>query len=113
MVVSVYVALSADALSSRKPAIDAPRDNRRSHFNNSHVRKTRKTRWGKAALSDAPRKRSKKMKVDIDRALAVPATLDGLILAAGFARSKCEMMYPLLVVEGLVDTSACVNRRDN
>jgi hypothetical protein len=43
MAASVYVALSADASSSHKPAIDAPRDNRRSHFNNLPVRKTRKT----------------------------------------------------------------------
>jgi hypothetical protein len=53
MAASVYVALSVDASSFRKPTIDAPCDNRRSRFNNSPVQKTRKTQRGKAASSDA------------------------------------------------------------
>jgi hypothetical protein len=108
----VYAALSADASSSCKHAIDAPCVNRRSHFNNSPVQKTRKTQWHKTAPSDAPRKRSKKVKVDIDRALVAPAARDGSLSAADFARSKWEIMYPLFVAEGLVDTSTHVNRKD-
>jgi hypothetical protein len=96
MASSVCVALSADASSSHKPVIDTPRDNWRSCFNNLPVRKMRKTQRGKVASSDAPRKRSKKMKVDIDRALAAPTTLEGPISAAGFARSEWEIMYALL-----------------
>jgi hypothetical protein len=97
MAASVYVALSADASSSRKPAIDAPHDNRRSRFNNLPVRKMRKTRRCKASPFDALRKRSKKMKVDIDCALAAPAARDGPLLAAGFATSEWEIIYPLFV----------------
>jgi hypothetical protein len=37
MAVSVYVVLSADASSSRKPAIDASRDDRKSHFDDSSI----------------------------------------------------------------------------
>jgi hypothetical protein len=112
MAASAYAMLSADALSSRKPTIDAPRDNWRSCFNNSPVRKTKKTRRHKAALSDTPRKRSKKTKVDIDRALAMPATHDGSVSAAGFSMSEWEIMYPLFVVEGLVVTSTLAKRKD-
>jgi hypothetical protein len=112
MAVSVYVELSVDALSSRKHAIDAPRDNRRSRFNNLLVQKMKKTQRCKVVPSDAPRKRSKKMKVDINRTLAAPTPRDGPLSAAGFARSKWEIMYPLFVAEGLIDTSTHVNRKD-
>jgi hypothetical protein len=44
MAVTVYVALSADASSSRTPMINAPRGGRKSYFSNSSVRKTKKTR---------------------------------------------------------------------
>jgi hypothetical protein len=109
---SVYVALSADASSSHKPMIDAPHDNQRSHFNNLTVQKMRKTRRGKAEPSDILRERSKKANVDIDCALATPAARDDPLSAASFARSECEIMYLLFVVEGLIDTSARVNRKD-
>jgi hypothetical protein len=92
--------------------IDAPCDNRRSHFNNSSFQKMRKTRWDKVAPSDTPRKKSKKTKVDIDRALATTTVLKGQMSAADFARSEWEIMYPLFVAEGLIDTSARVNRKD-
>jgi hypothetical protein len=52
------------------------------------------------------------MKVDIDCALAATAAHDGPLLAVGFARSEWEIVYPLFVAEGLVDTSARVNRKD-
>jgi hypothetical protein len=94
MAESVFFALSVDASSSHKPVIDDPRDNRRSRFNNSPVRKTRKTQRHKAVPSDAPQKRSKKMKVDIDHALAAPAARNGSLSAAGFARYEWKIMYP-------------------
>jgi hypothetical protein len=72
MVVSVYVTLSVDASSSHTPAIDAPHGGRKSCFGNSSFRKMKKTRWRKAALTDAPRKISKKVKVDVNRALGAP-----------------------------------------
>jgi hypothetical protein len=37
MAMSVYVVLSADASGSRTPAIDAPRDGQKSHFNDPSV----------------------------------------------------------------------------
>jgi hypothetical protein len=51
------------------------------------------------------------MKIDIDRALAAPAARDGSLSAAGFDRSKWEIMYPLFVAEGLIDTYARVNQK--
>jgi hypothetical protein len=52
------------------------------------------------------------MKIDIDRALAVPAAQDGTLSTAGFDRSKWEIMYPLFIAKGLIDTYARVNRKD-
>jgi hypothetical protein len=102
MAASVYVALSTDALSSCKPTTDASHD--------LLLREPRKTRWSKPAPPKPLRKKCKKMKVDINRALAAPTSQDNSLLAAGFERSEWEIMYPLFVAKGIVDTSACVNR---
>jgi hypothetical protein len=112
MAMSVYVALSADALSSHKPTIDAPDDNRKCRFSDSSTREMKKTPRCKAAPSNAPRKKSKRIKIHIDRALAAPIARDGSLSATGFDRSEWEIMYSPFVAEGLVDTSACVNRKD-
>jgi hypothetical protein len=109
---SVYVALSADALSSLTPMIDAPRGGRKSCFSDSSIRKMKKTRWRKVVLTDTPRKRSKKAKVDINRVLGAPAPRDGSLSIANFDKSKWEIMYPLFVAKGLIDPSMCVNRRN-
>jgi hypothetical protein len=45
MAPSVYIALSADASSSRMPAIDVPRDGLNSRFSDLPAQRTRKTRW--------------------------------------------------------------------
>jgi hypothetical protein len=51
-------------------------------------------------------------KVDIDHVLAVPTARDGSLSTAGFDRSEWEIMYPLFVAEGLIDTFAHVSRRE-
>jgi hypothetical protein len=56
-------------------------------------------------------KRSKKMKVDVDRALAASAPCDGSLSTTDFDKSEWEIMYPHFVVESLIDPSACVIRR--
>jgi hypothetical protein len=112
VVVSVYVALSADASVSYRPPIDAPCDGRKSHFSDPSVRKMRKTPRQKAASPDAPRKSSKKMKVDVNRALDASAPRDGLLLTADFDKSEWEIMYPVFVVEDLIDPSTRVIRRN-
>jgi hypothetical protein len=80
MAMSVYVALSADALSSCVPTVDAPRDGRKSCVGDLNIRElcsqlisTKKTRQWKPALKGALQKRSKKVKVDVERALEIPA----------------------------------------
>jgi hypothetical protein len=52
------------------------------------------------------------MKVDTERALVAPTPHGGSLSVADFDRSKWEIMYPLFVVEGLIDPSECVNRED-
>jgi hypothetical protein len=61
-------------------------------------------------LSCALQKRSKIAKVDVERALEIPAPRNGSLSTADFDRSEWEIMYPLFVAEGLVDPSECVNR---
>jgi hypothetical protein len=108
----VCVVLSADALSSHKPEIDASRDDRKSRFDDSFVQGTRKTQRCKTVPSNALRKRSRGTKVDIDHVLAVPTARDGSLSTAGFDSSEWEIMYPLFVAEGLIDTFAHVSRRE-
>jgi hypothetical protein len=52
------------------------------------------------------------MKIDAERALAVPTPCGGSLSAIGFDKSEWEIMYPLFVEEGLVGPSDCVNRKD-
>jgi hypothetical protein len=108
MAACVYIAMSVDASGSRTPAIDAPRDGKKLCFSDPSVRKMRKTQQWKAAPADAPRKRSKKVKVDVDRALAASAPHNGSLSTAVFDKSEWEIMYPLFVAEGVVDPSAHV-----
>jgi hypothetical protein len=112
MAVSVYIALSADASSSRMHAINVPLDGLKSRFRDLPTKKMRKTRRQKAAPTDALQKRSKRAKVDVDRALAASAPHDGSVSIADFDKSEWEIMYPLFVAEGLVDPSARVIRRN-
>jgi hypothetical protein len=88
MAASVYVVLSADASSSHKPANDVPCNGRESCFNDSPIRKTRKTRRRKVPLLKAPQKRSKRVKIGIDYDLAAPAPRDGSLSTADFDQSE-------------------------
>jgi hypothetical protein len=58
------------------------------------------------AVVGAPWRKSKKTRIDADRALATPMP------CGDFDRSEWEIMYPLFVEEGLVDPSKRVNRED-
>jgi hypothetical protein len=40
-----------------------------------------------------------------------PMARDGSLSAAGFDKTEWEIMYPLFVVEGLVDPSGCVSQK--
>jgi hypothetical protein len=50
------------------------------------------------------------VKVDVERALVMPASHGGSLSAANFDRSEWKIMYPLFVAECLVDTSELVNK---
>jgi hypothetical protein len=118
MAVSVYAAaLSVDASSSHAPTVGDPCVVRKScigdspaHELRSQLTSTEKTWWRKPALSCAPRKRSKKVKVGVERTLEMPASRGGSLSAANFDRSEWKIMYPLFVAEGLVDPSERVSR---
>jgi hypothetical protein len=69
-------------------------------------------RQQKTALPNAPRTKSRKTKIDVDRALAAPMLRGGSLSAADFDKSKWEIMYPLFVEEGLVGPFESVNRKD-
>jgi hypothetical protein len=52
------------------------------------------------------------MKIDAERALAAPTSHGGLLSTANFDKSEWEIMYPLFIEEGLVDSSERVNGKD-
>jgi hypothetical protein len=54
----------------------------------------------------------KKIKIDAGRALAAPTSRGSSLSAANFDKLEWEIMYPLFVEEGLVDSSERVNRKD-
>jgi hypothetical protein len=66
----------------------------------------------KTTLTNAPRRKSKKTKIDAERALVAPTPRGGSLFAADFDKSEWEIMYPLFVKEGLVVPSECVNRKN-
>jgi hypothetical protein len=53
------------------------------------------------------------MKIDAERALAVPTPHGGSLSVVNFDKSKWEIIYPLFVEEGLIDPSDRVNRKDD
>jgi hypothetical protein len=57
-------------------------------------------------------KKSKMTKIDLDRALVTHALHCNSLSAANFDRSEWEIMYPLFVVEGLIDPSERVNKKN-
>jgi hypothetical protein len=66
----------------------------------------------RTVLTSALRGKSKKMNIDVERALAAPPSYGGLLFTANFDKSEWEIMYPLFVEEGLVDSFVRVNRKD-
>jgi hypothetical protein len=63
-------------------------------------------------LTSASWGKSKKTKIDAERALAASTSRGGSLSAADFDKSEWEMMYPLFIEEGLVDSSERVNGKD-
>jgi hypothetical protein len=63
-------------------------------------------------LTSASRGKSKKTKIDAERALAAPTSCGGSLSAADFDKSEWEIMYPLFVEDGLVDSSEHLNEKD-
>jgi hypothetical protein len=119
MVVSVFVALTTDALSSHASMASASHCTRKSCANGSstrqsHTRATpsRRPRRQKYALTSAPRRKSKTTKVDSELTLAAPTPRGGSLSAANFDRSKWEIMYLLFVTKGLIDPSERVSQKD-
>jgi hypothetical protein len=52
------------------------------------------------------------MKIDAERALAAPSSRGGSLSATNFDKSEWEIMYPLFVEEGLIDSSESLNGKD-
>jgi hypothetical protein len=63
-------------------------------------------------MTSASRGKSKKMKIDAERALAAATSRGGSLSTPYFDKSKWEIMYPLFVEEGIVDSSEHVNGKD-
>jgi hypothetical protein len=63
-------------------------------------------------LTNPLRRKSKKTKIDAERALAAPTLCGGLLSTTDFDKSEWEIVYPLFVEEGLVSPSECVHRKD-
>jgi hypothetical protein len=62
--------------------------------------------------TSSSQRKSKRTKVDIDRALVAFVPRDGSVSAVNFDKSEWEIMYPLFVAECLVDPCERVNRKD-
>jgi hypothetical protein len=112
MAASVYIALTADALSSRASAIDALCHVREScasdlsgRLSCSRMALSKKPWQQKTVLARASRAKSKKTKIDAERALVAPAPCGGLLSSADFNKSEWEIMYLLFVEEGLINSS--------
>jgi hypothetical protein len=101
MAASVYVALTADALSSHASTFDDPCDVRGSRTgglssrqSHSRIALSKKPRQQKTALPGTSQKKLKKTKVDAERALAAPTSLGGRLSTADFNKNECDIMYP-------------------
>jgi hypothetical protein len=119
MTVSVYVVLTANASSYCASSVDAPHYTRESCTNGastqqscSQATSSQKPRRQKYVNTSAPRRKSKKTKIDAEHALAALTPRGGSVSTADFNKSELEIMYPLFVEEGLVDPSKRVNRKN-
>jgi hypothetical protein len=63
-------------------------------------------------MTSASQGKSKKMKIDAERALAAATSRGGSLSTPYFDKSKWEIMYPLFVEGGIVDSSEHVNGKD-
>jgi hypothetical protein len=118
MVVSVYVALTADALSSRASTTDnlcaiqeSCTGGSSGQWSRSRTASSKKPRQRKTALTGTSWRKSKKMKVDAERALVAPTPRGGSLSATDFDKNEWEIMYPCFVEEGLIDPSEHVNTK--
>jgi hypothetical protein len=119
MAATAYVALTADASSSRASTIDTVCDVRGSCIGGSSGRQTRsptasskKPQRQKTVLTSVSWRKLKKMKIDAKGALVTPTSHDGSLSTANFDKFEWEIMYPLFVEDGLVDSFERVNRKD-
>jgi hypothetical protein len=111
MSASIYVALTAEASSSRASMADAPRGEQRTHTGSSSTRQPRslaallwRSRWWKTKDGDAPCRKSKRTKKSVvESSSAVHPPCGSQLSADNFDSSKWEIMYPHFVEEGLVD----------
>lgn len=117
--VSVSIALTADASSSRASTANVPRGDRGSRADSSSTRQSRsratsarRSRRRRPVDVGAPRKGSKRAKINVEHALAVPSPLDGTLSAADFDQSKWKIMYPCFVEESLIDPFGRVNKKN-
>jgi hypothetical protein len=119
MTASVYVELSADALSSHAPVVDVLCDSQEpcaggASAQKSHPRaaSSMKPQRQKVTSTSSSQRKSKRTKVDVDRALVAFVPRGGSVSAVNFDKSEWEIMYPLFVAECLVDPCEHVNRKD-
>jgi hypothetical protein len=66
----------------------------------------------KPAAIGTSQRRSKRARINVERALEAPAPHSGMLSTANFDQSEWEIMYPMFVEEGLTDPSEYVNRRN-
>jgi hypothetical protein len=116
---SVYVALTADALSSCASTANAPRGDRESHTDSSstwqsrsQAMPSRRSHWQRPGDVGAPRGRTKRAKINAEHALVAPSPCSGALSTTDFDQAEWEIMYPRFVEEGLFDPSGCVNNKN-
>jgi hypothetical protein len=63
-------------------------------------------------LTSASRGKSKKIKIVAEGYLAAPTSRGGLLSTTDVDKLEWEIMYPLFVKEGLMDSSERVNGKD-
>jgi hypothetical protein len=111
MAVSVYVALTVDASSSRTSTANAPHGKREPRADSSPARQSqsraapsRRSHRKQPGSVDAPHKRSKRVKrFVIDGGSAATPLGNGPLFVADFDSTEWEIMYPCFVEEDLVD----------
>jgi hypothetical protein len=100
--VSVYVALTADVPRSRTSPVNAPHIDQESCADISSTRRScswvtssRKPHLQNSTAVGASRRKSRKSKINVGRALVAPTPRGCSFFAADSDRSEWEIMYPL------------------